>query len=149
MSNGILEDIAAQLKALNLNLRSVLDSDVPIPGRSTDVTSVDTDSEADSGTTAPKKKAASKKKAVSKKKASAKKKSDDLSDITVFKRRLFEVAQECNVSEPVPALKAFFEQSDYESSDEVEVDDRATFVDELTAYLSEGDEGKSDDDMDF
>ena len=151
MTTGTLEAIADQLKQLNENLLEVLkfDGAIPIPA-----TPSDPESAGDAETKPQSKKKASSKKVASKKVAAkAKPKKDDLSDLAVFKKRLFEVAEEQEVSDPLAALKAYFKASAKldgpGSSDEVEADDRQEFLDELAEHFRvDAGDGDSDD-MDY
>ena len=144
MSTGILETISGQLKELNENLIAALQSDpgIPIPATPSDPESA--------GKPQSKKKVSAKKVASKKVASKGKPKKDDLSDLTVFKKRLFEVAEEQGVSDPLAALKAYFKASSAAdgpgSSDEVDADDRQEFLDELAEHFrSESGDGESDE----
>jgi len=125
---GLLENLLEQLTDLNAQLRD----GVSVSGQSQPEVS-EAEPQADS---APRAKKRASKKVASKKRASKKSKADDLSDVNIFKKRLFEVCEECGVDDALATLKAYFKESDYAVSDEVEPEDRAQFLADLKDSLS-------------
>lgn len=88
------------------------------------------------------------------KKTAAKKKASALADITVFKKALFDAADASGISDVMPKAKAFIKSRKYGSSDEIEVEDREQFLEDLKEHFaelaeSEGDESDEDDGIDL
>ena len=98
------------------------------------------------------KKVASKKTA-SKKVASKKAaKTDDLSDIVTFKKKLFEVAEASGLPDVLKKARAFIAGAGYESSDEIEVEDREQFLADIKGHfteLAEAETASDNDDDDY
>ena len=140
--SGTLEALASELSTLNKLLTKLeaflsQDSAVPIP----EVTETTKGKETAKATG---KKVASKKTAAKRGKAKA----DDLSDMTVFKKKFFAVADATGVDEVMPKLRNFIKEQGYGSSDEIEVEDRADFLEKVKDHfeaLAEGGEAEEDE----
>lgn len=152
MSVGILENIAEQLVKLNNNLEASNGQN----GADATVKSAETPEDKAPDTTvtggATKKKAAAKKTAA--KRAPAKKKGDDLSNMTLFKKRLFEVAEASGSDNVLPELKKFIKKCGYAGSDEIDVDERADFLMKVREHFSPADaldesDDESEDEIDI
>lgn len=96
------------------------------------------------------KKSASKKTASKRAPSKAKSKGADLSDITVFKKQLFDIAEASGVDDVMVKLKAYIKSQELGSSDEVELEDRAEFLslvkEHFAAMSEQDDDGEEDDD---
>lgn len=158
-ATGTLENIALQLTELNGNLTKLLTSGdaIAAPAKSqpkkqaapapTPEPEVTTESAEEETAPAPAKKPAAKR-AASKTtaKKTAKAKADDLSNMVIFKKALFDAAEKSGVDEVMPQLKTYLKAQGYAASDEIEVDDREEFVKGVAAHFAELAEAAEDED---
>lgn len=149
---GTLETIAVQLQELNVNLMKVLSSDnvVNTPEKSRPAKAT-APKETEEEATAPAAKKTAKKTAAktTAKKTAAKPKADDLSNMVVFKKALFDAAEKSGVADVMPKLKTYLKAQGYAASDEIEVDDREDFVNGVREHFEELAETAEDEDEDF
>lgn len=142
MTQGLLESIDSSLRTIVAHI-STLGAAVQDAAATDDTTE----------TPPPGKKATSKKvaskKVASKKVASKKGKALDLDDITVFKKELFRIAEASGVDDVMPKLKAFIKANGYASSDEIEPEDRAGFLADVTSHFADDDDDDDDNDDDY
>lgn len=144
MSIGSLESIAQSLATISLQLDQLL----PVNTVGTPPTGTDEDAPAPSAKKQAKK-VASKKVASKKGGSRGKAKGPDLSDLTIFKKQLFDIAEASGVDDVMPKLKTFIQDEGYETSDKVELADREQFLSDVKTHFAElSDEAGESDETD-